>query len=532
MPSLNSVPFELQETQVEEPELLPVTPQRPGPSGLAKPLQQTCGEKETLTTAELETPPKPRQELLPQQTKVTSKRQIDRHAQGLHPAPSPKRQKAGPVPLFLPQSSRQQSSKPSCQQVIRGDAQVEVAGKAHHGLFQLWEQFLGEQQSSHEAPSRVSDIAGHSCRAHGGLPRCHGERARESSEAGLALGRVLKHIIGDVPKRFTGAFTMKEELREFAEAMSDVQFATGLACTPEETMRAASHVWKRFGGVTGYAAYLEDRLQLLACDVPLAGVAAWQRMLCELEVSLSQASLSDEELDKLKHAQVQLRGVHAHGRANWAEITSKLMFSVALKPLRAHVCYIAARVMWALRQLKTVVTNCIETVDEHGLAAKLYPPHLLQQFAVLRSSPIKQQLVFGAFDAAAAAFAGRIVRILDNVVVAGCTNPQILLLPRTQPTLDMTDVIALCNAGSQRSRLCRERVAAEMQLRRQAGRLPGRAPDRDLQLAFAVLADQLRAQALACAGTGLDDFCRRDLEIAMCALEPSSEHRQQAGASR
>lgn len=359
---------------------------------------------------------------------------------------------------------------------------------------------------------------------------------RRARSVGISFGRAFQHIIGGTPGCTAGALTLHEELIEFACAAANGQCGTGQWLSAQSATAAAADVWAPFGGVEGYSAYIQSNVHIPAADVPLNGGAAFNRMLEEIEVAMRLAHPPTEELAGLRLAAVQAGGTGVHGHQRWDDVSAKLLLGIAFEPLRRRIRYVAARVAWTLRQQKSAVAEWMATLED-GPTSRLYSPLFPQHLAVLRNSRIMRDLVFGAFDSAAARVAETLLKNLEGTLSAGCLNPQIMLRPQTQPDLKPEEPKGKSGSASS---LSRQRVKDEMRKRSgKSGGLPVQLQDRifepkeaaqalpyvELQLrkAFKVLANILANQAYAFSDTTLTSLTRRNLDEAMNALDFSPE---------
>lgn len=383
------------------------------------------------------------------------------------------------------------------------------------------------------------------------------EVLRRARSAGLSFGRALQHVISGAPGCQAGALTLEEELAEFAAAAKKGQCETGdagmgRAMSAREAAGAAEEVFASFNGVAGYAAYLRDQVHIPAADVPLNGGAAWTRLLAEIEVAMRLAHPPQKELENLMVTAMRAAGTGVHGHQRWEDVASKLMLSVSFEPLRRRVRYVAARVVWVLKHQKATVSEWMSMLSE-GPASKRYSPLFTEHLDVLRAYPIVRDLVFTAYDKAAAAIGEQVLKNLEGTLVAACINPDIMLRPSTEPDLDPNKVDAAAAAaaaavgqppnpssGQSTTAESRKRVAVEMKRRSgRSGGLPLQLQDRvfepsearqimpfveaKLRNAFAVLARVLANQAFAFADTSMTYLCHRRVDEAMTSIEFSPE---------
>eukprot|EP00927_Polykrikos_kofoidii_P085254 TRINITY_DN9221_c0_g1_i1.p1 TRINITY_DN9221_c0_g1~~TRINITY_DN9221_c0_g1_i1.p1 ORF type:complete len:801 (+),score=143.58 TRINITY_DN9221_c0_g1_i1:112-2514(+) len=375
------------------------------------------------------------------------------------------------------------------------------------------------------------------------------EVLRRARAAGISFGRALEHVVGGTPGCQTGALTLEEELNEFAAAAVKGQCGAGTTLSGADAAAAAADMFAGFDGVKGYTAYLRNDVSIPGAEVPLNGGAAWNRLLSELEVAMRLAHPPPEELAGLALAAVRCGGTGVHGHQRWEDISSKLMLSMAFHPLRKRIRYIAARVAWSLRQQKATIAEWMAMMSE-GPAARFHSPLFAQHLAILRSSPIARDLVFGAYDGAAAAVAEQVLKNLQGTLTAGCINPNIMLRPKTEPDMDPSKMVKMTDeqrSKSGRTTEARKRVKAEMSARENrrrgpSGGLPPQLRDKvfepseaiatlpfveaKLRYAFSVLTKILANQAFAFADTALASLCRRHVDEAMSAIDFSPEQRR------
>lgn len=385
------------------------------------------------------------------------------------------------------------------------------------------------------------------------------EVLRRARAAGLSFGRALQEVISGAPGCSAGALTLEEELIEFAAAAAKGQCGSGGTLLGEEAAASAADLFAQFDGVESYASYLRSKVQIPGADVPLNGGAAWQRLLGEIEVAMRLATPPPEELATLGLAAIRAGGTGVHGHQRWEDVASKLMLSIAFRPLLRRVRYVSARVIWVLKHQKTAVSEWMSTLSD-GPASRIYSPLFAQHLAVLRASPIVRDLVFGAFDQAVATVGETVLKNLSGTLMAACINPEIMLRPKTECVLDPADLSkhTFAKQGNEvakdevqdakakksgRAGEARSRVAQEMRLRSApSGGLPLRLKDcvfdpkdtskslplveMKLRRAFTVLADVLATQAFAFADASMSALCRRQVDEAMSSIEFSPEERR------
>lgn len=390
------------------------------------------------------------------------------------------------------------------------------------------------------------------------LTKSHGEakevEQRESSAevlrraraAGLSFGRALQHIIAGAPGCTAGAFTLEEELLEFASAAVKGNCGTGFALSGEDAASAAADLFTHFDGVEGYAAYLRDSVRIPSADVSLNGGAAWQRLLAEVEVAMRLSHPPPEELAGLMLAAIRVGGTGVHGHQRWEDVASKLMLSIAYEPLRRRIRYVAARVVWVLRHQKAAISEWMSSLLD-GPAANLYSPLFAEHVKILRKYPIVRDLVFNAYNDAASTVGEQVLKNLEGTLMAACISPELMLRPSTEPALDPNKPVSVPATKDERSSDARQRVAAEVCHRAsQSGGMPVQLRDRvfepseavqtlpflevKLRHAFGVLADVLANQAFAFADTSLTTLCRRQVDEAMNKIDFSIEQKQAMAA--
>eukprot|EP00811_Abedinium_folium_P031668 NODE_5171_length_1801_cov_6.797491.p1 GENE.NODE_5171_length_1801_cov_6.797491~~NODE_5171_length_1801_cov_6.797491.p1 ORF type:complete len:459 (+),score=166.45 NODE_5171_length_1801_cov_6.797491:214-1590(+) len=370
------------------------------------------------------------------------------------------------------------------------------------------------------------------------------EVLRRAREVGLSFGRALQYVIGGTCGCTSGALTLEEELMEFATAAVQGQCGAGKGLSGKDASEASMDLWANFNGVEAYTAYLRNDVGIPGAEMPLNGGAAWQRLISEVEVAMRLAHPPPEELASLTLAAVQAGGTGIHGHQRWDDVSAKLLLTIAFEPLRRRLRYVAARVAWQLRQQKTAVAEWMATL-ENNPSARLYSPLFSVHLAVLRSNTVTRDLVFGAFDQAAAIVSEDLLRNLEGTLLAGCMNPEVMLRPQTEVSLTPATIGSTTAAPPPTSRSVemRSRVSHEMNLR--SGRsenLPGQLHDRTfepkeaevalphvelgLRNAFKVLANILANQAFAFADTSLCRLCRRQIDESMNAIELSPEQHQ------
>lgn len=367
------------------------------------------------------------------------------------------------------------------------------------------------------------------------------EVLRRARAAGLSFGRALQEIIGGAPGCSAGALALEEELLEFAAAAARGHCSAGPTLTADDAAESARELFASFNGVEGYAAYLKTAVRIPGAEEALNGGAAWRRLLAEVEVAMRLASPPQEELDRLLKAAVAAGGTGVHGHQRWEDVASKLMLSIAFVPLLRRVQYVTARVVWVLKHQKAAISEWMSTLSD-GPAARFYSPLFAQHLSVLRASPIVRDLVFTAYDEAVATVGIQVLKNLSGTLLAASINPEIMLRPRTETSLEPQLISSMPAMGSGRGKEARRRVITEMQLRSGPSTgLPRELQDRvfdpreakqalplveyRLRQAFSVLADILANQAVAFSDAAMASLCRREVDEAMTAIDFSPEQR-------
>eukprot|EP00929_Paragymnodinium_shiwhaense_P011635 TRINITY_DN11763_c0_g1_i2.p1 TRINITY_DN11763_c0_g1~~TRINITY_DN11763_c0_g1_i2.p1 ORF type:complete len:848 (-),score=220.53 TRINITY_DN11763_c0_g1_i2:324-2867(-) len=382
-------------------------------------------------------------------------------------------------------------------------------------------------------------------------------KQREDAEAllqgaklvGVSFGRALEQVFQGTAGCSKGALTMLEELREFADAAAQGKCGAGSSLSPEDAAEAAADLFAPFGGVEKYAAYLEKQVCIAGAEEALNGGAAWQRMLAEIDVAMHLAHPPAEALEGLVLSGMRCAGTGVHGHQRWEDVSSKLMLSISFKPLTKRIRYVAARVAWLLRKQSSVVVEWMVALSE-GPLSRCASPLFAEHLALLRSSQVTQDLVFGAYRKAAEACAEQIFKNLQGTLTAGCLSPNVMLRPQTLPDMDpkklakptMTDKTPESRIAAARTRVKAEMILRETRDEGPAGGLPLQLRDKvfepsealstmghvevQLRRAFAVLAGTLANQAFAFADTEKSSLCRRHLDEAMGKLDFAPEQRK------
>mmetsp|Transcript_43566 Transcript_43566/g.100352 ORF Transcript_43566/g.100352 Transcript_43566/m.100352 type:complete len:837 (-) Transcript_43566:143-2653(-) len=378
---------------------------------------------------------------------------------------------------------------------------------------------------------------------------------RRARDVGISFGRAFQHVISGTPGCDAGALTLEEELNEFAVAATKLECGLGATLSSEGAAAAAAEVWSAFGGVQGYTNFLRTVIEIPGADLPLNGGAAWQRLLLEIEVAMRLARPSKEELAGLHLASVQAGGTGVRGHQLWEDVFEKLLREIAFEPLRRRVRYVAARIGWSLRQQKIAVADWMATLEDGrgrhaNVYARQFSPLFPQHLAVLRSSAMTRELVFGAHDLASDKVAFELLRDIEGTLTAGCVNPALMMRPNTQPELkegatrsqtengsNGTGSSGGRSGGGEGSKL---RVKSEMTRRSgRSGGLPTVLQQRvydskeaihalpciELQLrtAFRRLTNVLTHQAYAFADTALNSLCRVHLDEAINSIDFTPE---------
>lgn len=361
--------------------------------------------------------------------------------------------------------------------------------------------------------------------------------------AGLSFGRALQHVVGGTPNVTTGALALEDELLEFAAAAASSTCGIGQSLTGKEAAAAAEELWSSFGGIEGYIAYLRDNVGISSADVPLNGGAAWHRLMEEIEVAMRLVHPSAKDLKELAICAVQCGGTGLHGHQRWDDVAAKLLLEIAYEPLRRRIRYVAARVNWALQQQKNSVAEWMESVQQ-GPASRLHSPLFGQNLRVLVSSPIARDLVFNAFDKAAANVSTTLLKNLEGTLSAACLNPKIMLRPSTM--VDMQVPASTTSTDDKRPTKEQVRARVKEEMKRRSGPSGGGVPvglrdrtfepseaqkalpslEKSLCRAFKTLANTLANQAFAFADTSLSALCRRNVDEAMNAIEFSPEQQR------
>lgn len=364
------------------------------------------------------------------------------------------------------------------------------------------------------------------------------EVLRRARDAGACFGRALQHIISGAPGCDAGAHTLEEELAEFMSACQKGQCGVGDILSAADAAEAAHDLFGYFGSAQKYATYLRDKVHVRCADVPLNGGAALQRLLPEIEVALLLAHPSQEDLADLALSAIRAGGTGVHGHQRWEDVSSKLMLSVAMQPLRRRIRYVVARVAWMLRQQKKAVSEWMANFSELPVTmyySLLSPQHL----AVLRSNKIARDLVFDAFNNVAVRAAADLMKTLEGTLMAGCINPQVMLRPHTEPDIDPTQP----GANSKDKGQAKQRVKAELRNRNSSkvvlpvhlrdrvfepGQVESTLPHVEMRLrkGFSFLATVLGQQAYAFADRTVKALCGRDIELAMSAIDFGPDQRR------
>jgi len=375
---------------------------------------------------------------------------------------------------------------------------------------------------------------------------------RKARAAGLSFGRALQHVIGGTPGCEAGALTLEEELVAFADAAARGGAGSGGKLSARDAAEAAADLWAPFGGVQNYAEYLRETVCIPSSHERLNGGAAWQRLLSEIEVAMRLAHPPAEELSGLPLAAIQAGGTGVHGHQRWDDVTMKLLVGIAFEPLRKRIRYIAARVAWSLRQQKVAVAEWMATLQE-GPSSRFFSSLFPQHLALLRSSPLTRDLVFGAFDQASGNVADQLLATLECTLLAGCLNPGIILRSPTQADIEPSPAATppsqtgshsgRSGAGGASAAERRSRVRDEMRRRSSAtGGLPPQLCDRvfqpkeamqalpfverELRRAFSVFSHTLANQCVALADTTLKSLCARHIEETMEKIDFNSEQKR------
>lgn len=405
---------------------------------------------------------------------------------------------------------------------------------------------------------------------HGAQREAQGVLANEAVEGllararavGLSFGRALQQVIGGTPGCIAGSLVLEAELVEFAATAEKGSAGLGKALTASKAQDAAQSMWMGFeGGVRGYAQYLEKDVRATGADVSLNGGAAWQRLLVEIEVAMRLAHPSEKDLSMLAASAVQAGGTSIHGHQRWDDVASKLLMSIAFKPLYQRIQYIAARVSWILRQQKAAVSDWLAMLAD-GPGLNMQSPLFAQHLEIMRSSPLTRDLVFQAYDRACEAAAARLLQILESTLTAACLNASSVMRPNTKPSVT-NDASAMqpapppaeagapgktrlpkrnASSAPNRGNEARKRVIDELQRRTcgSGGLLPNMrdrtfqpkeakkamaAVEQELKRAFSKLSNILANQAVAFADTTLTTLCRRymDEEMSCIRLDENQE---------
>lgn len=383
--------------------------------------------------------------------------------------------------------------------------------------------------SSHPCPDMHAGGAGRSA--------AFNELLQEARNAGISFCRAFQFVADGAWVAAVGARTLAEEISDFER-----ELAAGVLlrdvwphwCRPppfsaEEGTCAACDVWASFGGPLGYASFLQHQVDLPGAGVALNGIAAWQRLLRELDVSLRLTSAAWDDPPVMR-GPMMLTNLQ---QCRPEESAQELMVSLAFPPLQRRIHYVSLRVAWGLRQLKASASECmfaLGTDQRHTQS-----PILMKHATLLKSHPFLRSLVFDAIDAAIAASVGHFLKCLEAEATAGCQHPFMLLRASTQQSLDLSVRVPACpsqhheglDRAGHKARDCvlaRQRVREEMMRRHRplecsAGGLDERQklPAALLQ-AFAQLRSFLAPRAAASAGVALTELCRWRLDEAMEAI--------------
>lgn len=367
-------------------------------------------------------------------------------------------------------------------------------------------------------------------------------RARQVAES---FCRTLQQVVRGTISAGSTAFTLEEELRDFAGAAAQGECGAGVTLSAQDASAAAADLFGDFGGVDKYAEYLLNKACITGADQPLNGGAAWHRLLAEVDVAMRLARPPQEKLEQLCFAAIRCGGTGVHGHQRWEDVSAKLMFEITYEPLRRRLRYIAARMVRMLKRQKGTVTE--QMAEDSG--SKLFGNKLIaKHIEILRNSAIVRDGVLFAYDKAASTVAEKVLKNLQGTLTAGCINPNIMLRPKTTPKIDCSER-TLPKTTPEKTRKDRfadtqKRVTDEM-ARREAQRsepskgLPLQLRDKtfepcevtnampyveqELRRAFSVLAKLLATQATAFAETALKELCEHHVVEAMSNIDFTPE---------
>lgn len=369
------------------------------------------------------------------------------------------------------------------------------------------------------------------------------EMLQRARAVGTSFSRALEKVIGGAPGCTAGSMTLEEELGEFALSASKGQCGSGTVLRAQDVADAAADLFAHFNGVEGYAKYLREEVRVPSADMPINGGAAWQRLLAEIEVAMRLAHPPAEELSNLMLNAVRAGGTGVHGHQRWEDVSSKLMLGLAFEPLRRRIRYVAARIIWVLKNQKATVSEWMSTLSD-GPAARLYSPLFTEHLRILRTYPLVRDLVFAAYNDAVSTVGEAVYKSLEGTLMAACINPTVMLRTSTEPSMDpRKSKQPLPASATSRGAAARDRVAAEVRRRSSgpSGGLPVQLTDRvfepkeapqtlpfvevKLRQAFGMLAGILSNQAFAFADTSLAALCRRQVDEAMSKIDYSAEQK-------
>lgn len=172
----------------------------------------------------------------------------------------------------------------------------------------------------------------------------------------------------------------------------------------------AEEVWGEFGGLEHYVSHLQQASRVRHADAALSGSAGWLRLLDELEAATLLARPSDPAgSDMLDSLSVRLK---------------------AVGPLHRRLCYVTARVAWALEcQARDALTWMRELAvgpahnssDQSGFA------DFVRVHESLQTCPIIRDLLHAALRDAAARAAAELLSNLKRVLVSASQNAELRL---------------------------------------------------------------------------------------------------------
>lgn len=257
---------------------------------------------------------------------------------------------------------------------------------------------------------------------------------KHARQAGYVVGQALCRVANGAcasSSQHLGS-SLVEELSEFAKFAASISFmpstrkekcvsngnGLGLNTLRGRTLQAlgnvailSDEVWGYFGGIEGYATHLQKSDSVHNVGLAVSGNAVWQRLTSELQAAIMLA-------------EPRQPGVYSND-SSWV-----------FDQLHCRLCYMAARVAWALecqaRDALAWMRDVSFSSEAQDTSSEM--PSFASCHRRLQLCPVIRDLLHAALRDAAAKAALHFLETLDRALQASC---QTKLLVETQPGSDV-----------------------------------------------------------------------------------------------